>query len=54
VQVTDDKEELARNPETNKSDIGQVINLKLKRSIKKGWFGKTYAGAGGNADRGTL
>jgi len=51
VQVTDDKEELARNPETNKSELGQVINLKLKRSIKKGWFGKAYAGAGGNADR---
>src|SRR6187402_2649659 len=51
VQVTDDKEELARNPETNKSELGQVINLKLKRSIKKGWFGKAYAGAGGYADR---
>jgi len=52
VQVVDDKEELDRNPEINKTELGQVINLKLKRSIKKGWFGKAYAGAGGNTDRG--
>jgi len=46
VQVTDDKDQLDQNPDANKSQLGQVINLKLKRSIKKGWFGKAYAGAG--------
>lgn len=58
VQVTDDKEELAKNPEANKNEIGQVINLKLKKSIKKGWFGKAYAGAGkgsiGHYEAGTI
>jgi hypothetical protein len=48
VQVTDDKEQIDRNPDISKADIGQVINLKLKRSIKKGWFGKAYAGGTAN------
>jgi hypothetical protein len=46
VQVVDDAEQLERNPEINKSELGVVINLKFKKSIKKGWFGKAYAGAG--------
>ena len=52
VQVVDDKEELDKNPEITKADLGQVLNIKLKRSIKKGWFGKAYAGAGSNGNRG--
>jgi len=46
VQVADDKEQLDRNPDITKSDLGQVINLKLKKAIKQGWFGKAYAGGG--------
>jgi hypothetical protein len=46
VQVTDDKDQLDQNPDINKSQLGQVINLRLKKSIKQGWFGKAYAGAG--------
>ncbi|PZR24040.1 MAG: hypothetical protein DI535_22860 [Citrobacter freundii] len=46
VQVTDDKEELARNPDLTAGEVGQIINLKLKKAVKKGWFGKLYAGAG--------
>jgi hypothetical protein len=49
VQVVDDKEQLDRNPDINKADLGQVINLKLKRSIKQGWFGKAYGGGGSGA-----
>ena len=52
VQVVDDKEEIEMHPGKSKAEIGQVINLKLKRSIKKGWFGKAYAGAGGNSGQG--
>src|SRR5262249_13841544 len=48
VQVTDDKEELQRNPDLTPGEVGQVINLKLKKAIKQGWFGKLYAGAGTN------
>lgn len=46
VQVTDDKEELQRNPDLTPGEAGQVINLKLKKEIRRGWFGKLYAGAG--------
>ncbi|ANE51188.1 outer membrane beta-barrel protein [Flavisolibacter tropicus] len=46
VQVTEDKDERELNPDRSEGDIGQVINLKLKKAIKKGWFGKAYAGAG--------
>ena len=48
VQVMNDKEQMERNPETPESEIGQVINIKLKKAIKQGWFGKAYAGAGTN------
>jgi len=46
VQITDDKEQMDRNPDLPLSETGVVINLKLKKSIKKGMFGKLYAGAG--------
>jgi hypothetical protein len=46
IQLTEDKEERELNPDKAAGDIGQVINLKLKKAIKKGWFGKAYAGAG--------
>jgi hypothetical protein len=46
VQISDDKEQLEQNPDINKAQLGQVINLKLKKSIKQGWFGKAYAGGG--------
>lgn len=46
IQVTDDKDQLAQNPDIAPGQVGQVINLKLKKAIKQGWFGKAYAGAG--------
>jgi len=46
VQVAEDKDERELNPDKPAGDIGQVINLKLKKGIKQGWFGKAYAGAG--------
>ncbi len=46
VQVTEDKDQKDLNPDMAEGNIGQVINLKLKKAIKKGWFGKAYAGAG--------
>lgn len=48
VQVTDDKDEIARNSDGDLSNVGQVINLTLKKGVKKGWFGKLYGGAGTN------
>lgn len=49
VQVTNDPEALRRNPDLPAIEIPQVVNLKLKRSIKKGVFGKLYAGTGANS-----
>lgn len=46
VQVTDDKEELLRNGDDNINNVGKVINITLKKGVKKGWFGKMYGGAG--------
>ncbi len=46
IQVTDDKEEKRRNPLLRADEIGQVLNIKLKKAIKQGWFGKAYAGGG--------
>ncbi len=46
VQVTDDKEELLRNGDDNINNVGKVVNITLKKSVKKGWFGKLYAGGG--------
>ena len=46
VQVTDDKEEMMRNGDDNLNNVGKVVNITLKKGVKKGWFGKLYAGAG--------
>ncbi|MGV3530262.1 MAG: outer membrane beta-barrel protein [Flavisolibacter sp.] len=46
VQVTNDQEEIDRNVTGDLTNVGQVINLTLKKGVKKGWFGKLYAGAG--------
>jgi hypothetical protein len=46
VQVADDKEELESNPQMTKDEVGQIINIKLKKAIRQGWFGKAYAGIG--------
>lgn len=46
IQVTEDKDEAARNTDGDLTNVGQVINLTLKKGVKKGWFGKMYAGAG--------
>lgn len=46
VQVTNDKDEEARNTNGDLTDVGQVINLTLKKGVKKGWFGKAYGGVG--------
>ncbi len=44
VQVSNDKDEAELNPDKPQGDLGQVINLKLKKAIKQGLFGKAYAG----------
>jgi len=46
VQVTDDKEEMMRNGDDNPNNVGKVVNITLKKGVKKGWFGKLYAGTG--------
>lgn len=46
VQVADDKEEADRNIDGDLTNVGKVINLTLKKGMKKGVFGKLYAGAG--------
>jgi hypothetical protein len=46
VQVTDDKEAIRRDPDLIPANTPQIINLKLKKAIKKGMFGKVYAGGG--------
>lgn len=46
VQVTDDKEELMRNGDDNLNNVGKVVNITFKKGVKKGWFGKLYAGGG--------
>lgn len=46
VVVSNDVEALKFNPLMPEADIPQVINLKLKPGIKKGAFGKVYAGGG--------
>ncbi|MBS1737738.1 MAG: TonB-dependent receptor [Bacteroidetes bacterium] len=48
IQVTDDKEEMLRNGDDNTNNIGKVINLTFKKGVKKGVFGKAYAGGGSN------
>lgn len=46
VQVVDDKQAKRRAPDLTAAEIPQIINLKLKKAIKKGAFGKLYAGGG--------
>ncbi len=46
VQVVDDKEEMHINNQFNEQNAGKLINLTLKKGIKKGWFGKLYGGLG--------
>lgn len=46
IQVTDDKEEMMRNGDDNVNNVGKVVNITLKKGVKKGWFGKMYAGGG--------
>ncbi|WP_157960913.1 outer membrane beta-barrel protein [Nubsella zeaxanthinifaciens] len=46
VQLTDDPEAKRRDPDIVAGNIPQIINLKLKKAIKSGAFGKLYAGAG--------
>ena len=46
IQVTDDKEEMMRNGDDNPNNVGKVVNITLKKGVKKGWFGKLYAGVG--------
>lgn len=48
IQVTDDKEAKRQDPDLLASNTPQVINLKLKKAIKQGAFGKIFAGAGAN------
>ncbi len=50
VQVVDDKEELLRSGDNNVNNVGKVVNITLKKGVKKGMFGKVYAG-GGTDDR---
>lgn len=46
VQVADDKDEMLRNGDDNANNVGKVINITLKKGVKKGWFGKIYGGGG--------
>lgn len=46
VQVVDDKDELLRNGDDNINNVGKVVNITLKKGVKKGWFGKLYGGLG--------
>ncbi|WP_157557987.1 TonB-dependent receptor [Niabella aurantiaca] len=47
IQVTDDKDELLERGDDNLNNVGKVINLTFKKGVKKGLFGKAYAGGGG-------
>lgn len=46
VQVSNDREAMRRDPDLTEGNIPQVINLKLKKAIKQGIFGKLYGGGG--------
>ncbi|GAB3006337.1 TonB-dependent receptor [Niabella terrae] len=52
IQVTDDKEEMLERGEDNLNNVGKVINLSFKKGVKKGLFGKAYAGGGSGANDG--
>lgn len=46
VQVVDDKEDLEFSNDIITIHSNKVINLTLKKGVKKGWFGRVYIGAG--------
>ncbi len=46
VQLSDDPEAKRRDPDIVAGNVPQIINLKLKKAIKSGAFGKIYAGGG--------
>ncbi|MBV9987339.1 MAG: outer membrane beta-barrel protein [Chitinophagaceae bacterium] len=46
VQVMDDREEIDFNNDGDLSKIGKVINITLKKSIRKAMFGRVFAGGG--------
>lgn len=46
VEVTNDTEAMRSDPDLTAGNIPQVINLKLKKGIKQGIFGKLYGGGG--------
>lgn len=46
VQVSDDPEAKRRDPDIVAGNVPQILNLKLKKAIKSGAFGKIYAGGG--------
>ncbi|RYG20020.1 MAG: hypothetical protein EOO07_05685 [Chitinophagaceae bacterium] len=48
IAISDDPEAKRRDPDLLPGNTPQVINLKLKKAIKKGAFGKVYAGGGPN------
>ncbi|KGE15197.1 outer membrane beta-barrel protein [Sphingobacterium deserti] len=52
VQLYEKKSEEADRTGVDDGQRTQTINLKLKEDAKKGMFGKTEAGAGGDTDRG--
>ncbi len=49
IQVTDDKEQMQRNGDDNLNNVGKVVNITLKKGVKKGMFGKFYAGGGSDS-----
>lgn len=46
IAISDDPEAKRRDPDIVAGNVPQVINLKLKKAIKSGAFGKMYAGGG--------
>ncbi|HEY0272867.1 MAG TPA: TonB-dependent receptor, partial [Chitinophaga sp.] len=46
VQVLDDKDQKEELNGEHEEQQGKVINIKLKKAVKKGLFGKVYAGGG--------
>lgn len=48
IQISDDPEAKRLDPDLLPANTPQIINLKLKRAIKQGAFGKLYAGGGLN------
>ncbi len=51
LQVIDRKSEEARTTGVDDGEEEKVINLTIKKDMKKGWFGNTSVGAGGTLDQ---